>query len=121
LKNNIHALYLASRDKRVPALPKIIAGFVLAYALSPIDLIPDFIPVVGYLDDIILLPLGIWVAIRLIPQDVWQDCLASAVEQTSELPRNYRTAAVIVVIWVLAISGLMLLIWPLANEILTRK
>ena len=67
LKRDILTLYLAARDRRVPWYAKLVAGCVVAYALSPIDLIPDFIPVLGYLDDLILLPLGIALAVRLIP------------------------------------------------------
>jgi len=112
LKKNTYALYLASRNARVPLLAKIIIGLVVAYALSPIDLIPDFIPIIGYLDDLILLPLGIWVSIQLIPQTVWRECQALAVEQISELPRNRRAALVIALIWFLAIVGFMLWLWP---------
>ena len=107
LKNNTYALYLASKDTRVPLLAKIIIGLVLAYALSPIDLIPDFIPVIGYLDDLLLLPLGIWIAIQLIPRDVWNECQASAVERVSDMPRNRLAAGIIILIWVLAIGGVL--------------
>jgi uncharacterized membrane protein YkvA (DUF1232 family) len=112
LRNNTYALYLASRDARVPILAKIIIGLVVAYALSPIDLIPDFIPVIGYLDDLLLLPVGIWLAIRLIPQEVWQECQAMAAEQVSEMPRSRRAAVVVIIIWILAIAGFMLWAWP---------
>ena len=115
LKNDTYALYLASQNTRVPILAKIIIGLVVAYALSPIDLIPDFIPVIGYLDDLILLPLGIWLAIRLIPQEVWQECQALAVEKISELPRSRRAAVVIIIIWLLAIVGFMLWLWPFVS------
>jgi len=108
LKNNVYALYLASKDTRVPLLAKIIIGLVVAYALSPIDLIPDFIPVIGYLDDLLLLPLGIWLAIRLIPRDVWKACQAAAVERVSTLPRSRKAAVVIIVLWVLAIAAFVL-------------
>jgi uncharacterized membrane protein YkvA (DUF1232 family) len=111
LKNNTYALYLASGDARVPTLAKIVIGLVVAYALSPIDLIPDFIPIIGYLDDLLLLPLGIWLAIRLIPQEVWKECQELAVEQISELPRSRRAAVVIITIWLLAIVGFMLWVW----------
>ena len=117
LKNNIYALYLASRDTRVPILAKIIIALVVAYALSPIDLIPDFIPVVGYLDDLILLPLGVWLGIRLIPQEVWQECQALAVKQISELPPSRRAAIVIIIIWLLAIVGFILLAWSFVSGI----
>ena len=78
LKRDSVALYLASRDPRVPWYAKALAVAIAAYALSPIDLLPDFIPVIGYLDDLILLPLGIWLAISLVPDDVLGDCRANA-------------------------------------------
>lgn len=113
LKKNTYALYLASRDSRVPIIAKLIIGLVVAYALSPIDLIPDFIPIIGYLDDLILLPLGIWLSIRLIPQVVWQECQALAVKQIAELPRSRGAAIAIIFIWLLAMTGFMLWLWPL--------
>jgi uncharacterized membrane protein YkvA (DUF1232 family) len=70
IKRDVHALYLASRDPRVPWYAKALAIFVAGYALSPIDLIPDFIPVVGYLDDVIIVPLGILMVIKLIPPEI---------------------------------------------------
>lgn len=117
LKKNTYALYLASRDTRVPILSKVIIALVVSYALSPIDLIPDFIPLIGYLDDLILLPLGIWLSIRLIPQAVWHECQALATKQISELPRNQRAAIVIVLIWLLAMVGFMLLLWAYIGAI----
>ena len=74
LRGNIKALSLARKDPRVPWVAKAVLVLVVAYALSPIDLIPDFIPVLGLLDDLILLPLGIALAIRLMPKDVWAEC-----------------------------------------------
>jgi uncharacterized membrane protein YkvA (DUF1232 family) len=112
LRNNTYALYLASRDASVPLVAKIMIGLVVAYALSPIDLIPDFIPVIGYLDDLVLLPLGIWLAIRLVPADVWQECQASAMEQVSGLPRNRSAAAIIIILWILATVASLLWLWP---------
>ena len=117
LKNNTYALYLASRDARVPILAKFIIGLVVAYAVSPIDLIPDFIPFIDYLDDLFLLPLGVWLAIRLIPQEVWRECQAFAVKRVSEMPRNYRGATVIVVIWLLVITGFILWAWQFVSGI----
>jgi uncharacterized membrane protein YkvA (DUF1232 family) len=78
LKRDSHAVYLASRDPRVPWYAKILAVAVAAYALSPIDLIPDFIPVIGYLDDLVIVPLGIWLVVSLIPGDVMAECRAKA-------------------------------------------
>ena len=112
LKNNTYALYLASQDSRVPVLAKLMIGLVLAYALSPIDLIPDFIPVIGYLDDLILLPMGILLAVRLVPRAVWQECQVLAAEQITGLPRNRRAAAVIIIIWILALVACVLWAWP---------
>jgi len=85
--------------------------WVGAYAQSPIDLIPDFIPVIGFLDDLRLLPLGIGRAIRLIPQPVCKECQALAVELTLDIPRNPQAAIVIFIIWVLAIAGFMFWAW----------
>jgi uncharacterized membrane protein YkvA (DUF1232 family) len=116
LKKNTCALYLVSKDPRVPVLTKIIIGLVVAYTLSPIDLIPDFIPVIGYLDDLLLLPIGIWLAIRLIPKPVWKECQILAAEQTLDMPRNYRIAIVIIAIWVIAIAGFMYLLWQLTKN-----
>ena len=112
LKNNIFALYVALKDKRVPKLAKIIIGLVVFYALSPIDLIPDFIPIIGYLDDLLLLPLGIWVAIRLIPKVVWYECKLLSAEQTTKLPQSRGAAIVIISIWFMALVGFSLWLWP---------
>ena len=101
LKKNSFALYLAARDPRVPWYAKAVVALVAAYAFSPIDLIPDFIPVLGYLDDLVLLPIGIAFAIRLMPAEVWQECVARAEEhELSQKPRSIVAAAVIVTIWI---------------------
>ena len=89
LKHYLYALYLAYHHKDVPIVAKTIAVMVVSYALSPIDLIPDFIPIIGYLDDFILLPLGIVLAIKLIPEEIWSDCKNKAHESTlNSLPRS---------------------------------
>src|SRR5205814_4717917 len=80
LKRDINAIYLASRNPRVPWYSKALAVAVAGYALSPIDLIPDFIPVLGYLDDLIIVPLGIWLVVSLIPHEVMAECRARANE-----------------------------------------
>jgi uncharacterized membrane protein YkvA (DUF1232 family) len=112
LKREIDALALACKDPRTPLIAKILAAAVVAYALSPIDLIPDFIPVLGYLDDLILVPLGIWLVIRMIPADVMSDARAEAARmEVSERPRSLAAAIVIIMIWlVLAIVALRLVI-----------
>lgn len=100
LKRELSALSLAYRDPRVPWYAKLLAVIVLAYALSPIDLIPDFIPVLGYLDDLLLLPLGIWLVLRLIPAPVMAECRARAADGTVQQSQNWLAAAVVVAIWI---------------------
>jgi len=84
LKREGHVLYLACRDPRVPWVPKVIAGLVVAYALSPVDLIPDFIPVLGYVDDLLLVPLGLALALRLIPAPILEEHRARAAALAGE-------------------------------------
>ena len=99
LKRDGHAIYLASRDPRVPWYAKALAVAVAGYALSPIDLIPDFIPVIGYLDELIILPLGIWLVVSLIPDAVMMEYRAKASE--SGLPPASRAGmAAILLVWV---------------------
>jgi uncharacterized membrane protein YkvA (DUF1232 family) len=108
LKTEVRALFLACRDPRVPWQAKLVAAIVVAYALSPIDLIPDFIPVLGYLDDLILLPLGILLAIRMIPSEVMEDCRARAGDA---LPGTravaFIGATVVVVLWIAVIVAVV--------------
>jgi uncharacterized membrane protein YkvA (DUF1232 family) len=99
LKRDAGAVYFAARDPRTPWYVKALAVLVAAYALSPIDLIPDFIPVLGYLDDLVIVPLGIALVIRLIPADVMEEhrTLAAAAQQH---PASRAAAAVIVFLWI---------------------
>lgn len=97
-KRETYALYLAARDPRVPWYAKLLALVVVGYAFSPIDLIPDFIPVVGYLDDLVLVPLGILLVIRMIPPEVLADCRRRA-REAGEKPTNWTAAVVVVLIW----------------------
>ena len=108
----MYALYLAYRDPRVPLYARVFAAIVVGYAFSPIDLIPDPIPVLGYLDDLVLVPLGVALAIRMIPAPVLAECRARAREvMASGKPVNKVAAAVVVAIWValavLAVSLVM--------------
>jgi uncharacterized membrane protein YkvA (DUF1232 family) len=106
----VHALALAARDPRVPWYAKAVALAVAAYALSPIDLIPDFIPVIGHLDDVIIVPLGIGLAVRLIPAEVLAEHRAAASAAGSQ-PPSRAAAAVIIAIWIglaLVVIGAML-------------
>ena len=110
VERDIHALYLCSRDPRVPWHAKALAIFVAAYALSPIDLIPDFVPVLGYLDDVILVPVGIWLVVRLIPAHVMAEHreLAAAAH---DRPVSRTAAAIIVAIWIASAILCGWLIW----------
>lgn len=101
--NYLHALFLAYHNPKVSVFTKLLIGAVLAYGLSPVDLIPDFIPVIGLLDDLVLLPVGIWLAIKCIPADIWNCCLKDAEEKSVELPKNYLVATIIIVMWLLLI------------------
>jgi uncharacterized membrane protein YkvA (DUF1232 family) len=105
LKREILALWLASRDPRTPWPAKVLAVVVVGYALSPIDLIPDFIPVLGYLDDVILLPIGIWLVLRLVPPELMAELRVKAAE-IADRPVNHAAALVIVAIWLLS-AGLL--------------
>ena len=106
LKTETYAIYLAYKDPRVPWYARVFAACVVAYAFSPIDLIPDFIPVLGYLDDLILVPLGIALAIKMIPPNVLAECREKAQSEMSQgKPTNWIAAGVIVAIWLLLATG----------------
>jgi len=106
LKREVAALYLATRDPRTPAAARWLALAVIAYALSPIDLIPDVIPVLGYLDDLLLLPLGLWLCLRLIPDAVMQDCRRQAATRPpAALGR--RGAILVVVVYVALVAAVV--------------
>jgi uncharacterized membrane protein YkvA (DUF1232 family) len=104
LKLETYALYRACRDPRVPWYAKLVAGGVLAYLFSPIDLIPDFIPVIGFLDDLIVVPLGIALVLKLIPPQVMVECRAQASLEHAR-PTNWAAAIIIVLVWLL-LAGL---------------
>jgi uncharacterized membrane protein YkvA (DUF1232 family) len=111
IKTDVVAISLAAGDPRVPWHAKLLAAGVAAYALSPIDLIPDFIPVLGYLDDVILVPLGILLVVRLIPPGVMAELRAEALAR-SERPTSKVGAAVIVAIWIAALAFALWVFWP---------
>ena len=111
IRLDVHALWLAARDPRTPWYARALAMALAAYALSPIDLIPDFVPLLGYLDDAILLPIGILVVIRLIPAEVMAECRDRAVEAAAR-PVSRVAAAAIVAVWIGAAAGLAWLAWP---------
>ncbi|WP_032120568.1 YkvA family protein [Clostridium amazonitimonense] len=108
LKKEVMALYLAYKKNDVPWYAKVFVMIVVGYALSPIDLIPDFIPILGYLDDIILIPLGVSLAIKMIPKDILEECRKEAEDIFKDKkPKNWVAAAVITVLWVLIIIAIL--------------
>jgi uncharacterized membrane protein YkvA (DUF1232 family) len=110
LKAQTIALYFAWRDPRVPWYAKGWIALVVAYAFSPIDLIPDFIPVLGYLDDLVIVPLGVYLALRMIPAQVMQECQDKARQQLDEAQPKFRWMGVIVVvIWLVVF--LLAVLW----------
>lgn len=111
IKRDVHALWLAARDPRTPWYAKAVALAVAAYALSPIDLIPDFVPVLGYLDDAILLPLGIMLAVRLVPPAVMAEHRATAAQAASR-PVSRAGAGFILGLWILGAAAMGWWLWP---------
>jgi uncharacterized membrane protein YkvA (DUF1232 family) len=116
LKADTYALYLAYRDPRTPWYAKVWAALVVAYAFSPIDLIPDFIPVLGYLDDLLIVPLGVFLAIKLIPEDVMATSRKKA-QENHEKPVNWWSGILIILLWVI-LAGVGI-IWLVRHYSLT--
>lgn len=108
IKRELAALYCAYRHPGVPWYAKAFMALVIGYALSPIDLIPDFIPVLGYLDDLILIPAGITVALRMIPKGIIEECRAQAADMDkSSMGKSWIAAGVILVVWIVLIIALV--------------
>lgn len=104
LKKDVLMLWFATKNSKTPRAPKLICIFIVAYALSPIDLIPDFIPILGYVDDLILLPMLIWIAIRLIPNTIIQESRVKADEwliKNQSRPKSYLGIVIVVLVWLL--------------------
>ena len=116
LRREVYALYLACRDPRVPWYAKAVAAGIVAYAFSPIDLIPDFIPVLGYLDELVLLPLGVLAVRAMIPEPVMTECRTRADAGFRDgTPVSRAGAVIIVAVWLLLAAGGILLaakLWP---------
>jgi uncharacterized membrane protein YkvA (DUF1232 family) len=110
VKNDALTVYFVARDPNTPIVVRLLALAIAAFAISPIDLIPDFIPILGYLDDIILLPLGIIIVIKLTPTNVIQSSRFKAAKVMAK-PVSHTAAAVIVVTWILSISAFCFLLW----------
>jgi len=118
LNRDVHAVYLASRDPRVPWHAKVLAIAVATYALSPIDLIPDFIPVLGYLDDLIIVPLGIWLVVRLIPEEIMVEHRATA-DKAAQRPVSRAGMVVIMMLWIfgaLVLGWIVYAYWDRPNQ-----
>ena len=111
IKKDVVALYIAARDPRVPWYVKLAAAVIAAYALSPIDLIPDFIPVLGYLDEVILLPVAIFLVIKMIPDPLMAEFREEA-QRRADRPTSLVGALVIVAIWVAALGLTLWAFWP---------
>lgn len=111
IKRDVHALYFAARDPRVPWPVKLLAISIVAYAFSPIDLIPDFIPVLGLVDDAILIPLGVLMVVRLIPPEVMAEHRSRAAS-AAERPSSVAGAVAIIAIWLVSLVLVSLWLWP---------
>lgn len=115
LKTDTLALYLAYRDPRVGWQARAFAALVVGYAFSPIDLIPDFIPLLGYLDDLILIPAGVALALKMIPPEVMAECRVKAAEMEKK-PQNWFAGAVIAFIWVVLVMAAGFWLWGMFKK-----
>ncbi len=112
LKTDIPAVFIALKRKDTPLLAKILAGITITYALSPVDLIPDFIPVLGYLDDVILLPMFVALTVKLIPKEVFAECRHEAENLWKNgKPKKWYYALPIILIWLLLVFVIVKVIW----------
>ena len=120
LKDETYTLYLVYKDSRVSWWKRLFLGIVIGYAFCPIDLIPDFIPILGYLDDLILVPIGISIALKLIPKEVIEECREKAMEEKKrEVPIGKKTTLVIIFIWIVGLGFLLIWFMGLLRIVLT--
>jgi uncharacterized membrane protein YkvA (DUF1232 family) len=111
VKVETYALYLAYKDPRVPWYAKVFTAMIVGYAFSPIDLIPDFLPIIGYLDDFIIIPLGVLFALKMIPEPVMAEYRVKAVEKMSqEGYQNWVAGVVIIIVWILVLVLIFLMV-----------
>ncbi len=110
LKNEAFAVYLAAKDPRTPWYAKALIFFVVAHTFSPIDLIPDFIPVLGYLDDLLITPGGLWLAVRMIPPEVLAEARVTAATQNPDRSVGKIGAAIIILLWIVGLCAAVYLI-----------
>lgn len=119
VKVETYALYMAYKDPRVPWYAKVFTAMIVGYAFSPIDLIPDFLPIIGYLDDFFIIPLGVVLALKMIPEPVIVECRVKAVEKMSqEGYQNWGVGVLIIIVWILVLVLIFLMVKKyLPNEI----
>ena len=117
LKNEAFAVYIAAKDPRTPWYAKALVFFVVAHTFSPIDLIPDFIPVLGYLDDLIITPGGLWLAVRMIPPEVLAEARVTAVTQGVDRSVGKVGAALIVILWLIGVAAAVYFILHLTKRL----
>lgn len=111
LRVEVHAAWLAARDPRTPWYARLFGLCLTAYALSPIDLVPDFIPILGLVDDALLIPVGLWLFLKMLPDGLFEECKAKA-EEAAERPRSSLGALLVVLVWVvIALLALGVLAW----------
>jgi uncharacterized membrane protein YkvA (DUF1232 family) len=113
LKTEVYAICIAMKDSRVPWYAKLLMALIIGYAISPIDFIPDFIPVIGQIDDLIIVPAGIALVIRMIPKNVMEEYRQKAIAEPINTRTKWILAAIIVSIWFLAICLVFRLVLPL--------
>jgi uncharacterized membrane protein YkvA (DUF1232 family) len=109
LRREVYAIYIAAQDPRTPWYAKALVFFVVAHTFSPIDLIPDFIPVLGYLDDLIITPGGLWLAVRLIPPEVMAEARAAAATRGVDRSAGNVGALLIILVWIIAAASIVYL------------
>jgi len=119
VKVETYALYMAYKDPRVPWYAKVFTAMIVGYAFSPIDLIPDFLPIIGYLDDFVIIPLGVVLALKMIPEPVIVECRVKAVDKMSqEGYQNWGAGVLIIIVWILVLVLIFLIVKKyLPNEI----
>lgn len=116
LRIETHTLYLVYRDPRAPWYAKVFMAVIVAYALSPIDLIPDFIPVLGYVDDLIIVPAGVFLALKMVPKEVVEQCRQRAGVEPIGSKAKWVAAVAIITVWLLALFLLFKFIWRLFDK-----
>jgi uncharacterized membrane protein YkvA (DUF1232 family) len=113
LKREVYALFLASKDPRVPWYAKVLMALIIGYAICPIDLVPDFIPVLGQLDDLVIVPAGIALVLKMIPKNVMEECRRKVRDEPFDTKMKWVVVFIIVSIWVLAIYLVIRFVLPL--------